>query len=197
MGRREILVEVISESIELPKSSKKLKGRSPPIPIHSVPGSSITTSFADPELAEFEAMDLDAQLQKLEKLGATLGKAKSKAVDEVVDRVRIWQSTELDLDENKEAVDQLMKDLDLLHKENMALWPIFEISLGLARDVLNLHNRYDDLKPSFNASQFCKATYKANLADYQKQKEELDMLVADYKKTKSVANSLEKQIEEL
>ncbi|CAL2237096.1 unnamed protein product [Prunus armeniaca] len=68
-------------------------------------------------------MDLDTQLQKLEKLGATPGKAKSKAVDEVVDRVRIWQSTELDLDENKEAVDQLMKDLDLLHRENMALWP--------------------------------------------------------------------------
>ncbi|CAL2239183.1 unnamed protein product [Prunus armeniaca] len=45
-----------------------------------------------PELAEFEAMDLDAQLDKLDKLGATSSKAKSKVVDEAVDRVRIWQS---------------------------------------------------------------------------------------------------------
>ncbi|KAI5312691.1 hypothetical protein L3X38_041865 [Prunus dulcis] len=67
----------------------------PPImamPIHSLPGSSTTTTFANPELGEFEAMDLDAQLDKLEKL-----KAKSKAVD----RVKIWQSTDLDLDENQ------------------------------------------------------------------------------------------------
>ncbi|CAL8999872.1 unnamed protein product, partial [Prunus brigantina] len=45
----------------------------PPIvamPIHSLPGSSATASFADPELAEFEAMDLDAQLDKLEKLSS-------------------------------------------------------------------------------------------------------------------------------
>ena len=49
-------------------------------------------------------MDLDAQLDRLEKLGATPSKAKSRAVDEAVERVRIWQSTELDLDENKEAV---------------------------------------------------------------------------------------------
>ncbi|KAI5347430.1 hypothetical protein L3X38_015309 [Prunus dulcis] len=67
--------------------------------------SSTTTSFADPELAKFEAMDLDAQLDRREKLGATTSKAKSRAVDEAVERVRIWQSTELDLDENKEAVD--------------------------------------------------------------------------------------------
>ncbi|KAI5347449.1 hypothetical protein L3X38_015328 [Prunus dulcis] len=96
------------------------------IPIHSVPGSSTKASFADPELAEFEAMDLDAQLDRLEKLGATPSKAKSKAVDEAVVRIRIWQSTELDLDENKRAVDQLMKDLDLLHSEDMAPRPILE-----------------------------------------------------------------------
>ncbi|BBG94001.1 autoinhibited Ca2+-ATPase 11, partial [Prunus dulcis] len=37
------------------------------MPIHSFPGSSATASFADPELEEFEAMDLDAQLDRLEK----------------------------------------------------------------------------------------------------------------------------------
>ncbi|CAL8090216.1 unnamed protein product [Prunus armeniaca] len=76
----------------------------PPIvamPIHSVLGSSTTASFADPKLAEFEVMDLDAQLDKLEKLGSAPGKAKSKAMD----RMRIWQSNELDLDENKKAID--------------------------------------------------------------------------------------------
>ena len=99
------------------------------IPIHSVLGSSTTTSFADPELAKFEAMDLDAQLDRLEKLGATPSKAKSRAMDEAMERVRIWQSTELDLDKNKEAVDQLMKDLDLLHSENMTPWAILERSL--------------------------------------------------------------------
>ncbi|BBN67220.1 transposable element gene [Prunus dulcis] len=99
------------------------------IPIHFVLGSSTTTSFADPELVEFEAMDLDAQLDRLEKLGATPSKAKSRAMDEVVERMRIWQSTELDLDKNKEAVDQLMKDLDLLHSENMTPWVILERSL--------------------------------------------------------------------
>ncbi|CAL2240049.1 unnamed protein product [Prunus armeniaca] len=167
------------------------------MPIHSLPGSPTTASFDDPELAEFEAMDLDAQLDKLEKLSSTSGKAKSKAVDEAVDRMKIWQSTELDLDKNQEAVDQLMKDLDLLHRENMAPRPILELSLGLARDVLNLHNRYEDLKPSFKASEFCKATHEANLADYAKQKTELDQMVAGYKEAKTVADKLEKQIEEL
>ncbi|CAL8135542.1 unnamed protein product [Prunus armeniaca] len=64
----------------------------PPIvamPIHYIPGSSTTASFADPELVEFETMDLDAQLDKLKKLNSTPSKAKSKAVDEAVDRVRI------------------------------------------------------------------------------------------------------------
>ncbi|KAI5347394.1 hypothetical protein L3X38_015273 [Prunus dulcis] len=54
------------------------------IPIHYVLGSSTTASFANPELAKFEAMDLDAQLDRLEKLGATTSKAKSRAVDEAV-----------------------------------------------------------------------------------------------------------------
>ncbi|CAL2256414.1 unnamed protein product [Prunus armeniaca] len=62
--------------------------------------------------------------------------------------------------------------------ENMAPRPILEISLGMARDVLNLHNRYEDLKPSFKASEFCKATHEANLVDYQKQRAELDQMVA-------------------
>ncbi|CAL8085748.1 unnamed protein product [Prunus armeniaca] len=135
----------------------------PPIvsmPIHSLPGSYTTASFADSELAKFKAMDLDAQLDKLETLSSTPSKAKSK----VMDRVKIWQSTELDLNENQETVDQLIKDLDLLHRKNMAPKPILEISLGLAKDVLNLHNRYE----------FCKATNEANLADYAKHKTELD-----------------------
>ncbi|CAL8089423.1 unnamed protein product [Prunus armeniaca] len=121
------------------------------IPIHSVPGSSTTASIADSELAEFEAMDLEAQPDKLEKLGSTPSKAKSKAVDEP----------------------------------------------RLARDVLNLYNRHEDLNPSLNASKFCKATHEVNLVDYQKQKAELDMLVTDYKETKSADDNLEKQIEEL
>ncbi|CAL8988542.1 unnamed protein product [Prunus brigantina] len=158
------------------------------MPIHSLPGSSTTASFADPKLAEFEAMDLDAQLGKIEKLSFTPGKAKSKAVDEARERVKIWQSTEMELDENKEAIDQLMKDLDLLHRQ---------MSLGLARDVLNLYNRYEDLKPTFKTSEFCKATHEANLADYAKQKVELDHMVAGCKEAKAIADKLETQIEEL
>ncbi|CAL9000568.1 unnamed protein product [Prunus brigantina] len=90
-----------------------------------------------------------------------------------------------------------MQDLDLLHRQNVAPRPILDISLGLARDVLNLHNRYEDLKPSFKASEFCQATYEANLADCKKQKAELDMMIADYKETKIVADKLEKHIQEL
>ncbi|CAL9004670.1 unnamed protein product, partial [Prunus brigantina] len=48
------------------------------MPLHSVPGSSTTASYTDPELAEFEAMDLEAQLLKIEKNGATPSKSKSK-----------------------------------------------------------------------------------------------------------------------
>ncbi|CAL9019953.1 unnamed protein product, partial [Prunus brigantina] len=56
-----------SELVEVPRSPSVLavvtSPLKPPIvamPIHSLPCSSATASFADPELAEFEAMDLDA-----------------------------------------------------------------------------------------------------------------------------------------
>ncbi|CAL8123394.1 unnamed protein product [Prunus armeniaca] len=172
----------------------------PPIvamPIHSLAGSSATASFADPELAEFEAMDLDAQLDKLEKLSSPVGKTKSRAVEEAMERLKIWQSAELELDEDREAFDQLMKDLDLLHRQNMAPRPILEMSLVLARDVLNLHDRYEDLKPTFKTSEFCKATHEANLADFAKQKAELDQMVAGYKEAKAAGDKLEKEIAEL
>ncbi|CAL2229285.1 unnamed protein product [Prunus armeniaca] len=171
----------------------------PPIvvmPIHSLPASSSTASYPDPELAEFEAMDLDAQLDKLEKLNSTPGKAKSKEM-EAMERLKIWQSTELELDEDREVVDQLMKDLNLLHRQNMAPKPILEMSLGLSRNVLNLHDRYEDLKPTFKTSEFYKATHEANLADYAKQKAELDQMVTGYKKAKATADKLKKQIGEL
>ncbi|CAL8119074.1 unnamed protein product [Prunus armeniaca] len=112
-------------------------------------------------------------LDKLEKLSSTPGKAKSKVVDEAMER-----------------------DMDLLHRQNMASKPILEMSIGLARDVLNLHNRYEDLKPTFKTSEFCKATHEANLADYAKQKAKLDQMVG-YKEAKATADRLEKQIEEL
>ncbi|CAL9011438.1 unnamed protein product, partial [Prunus brigantina] len=149
--------------------------------------------FAYPELPEFEAMDLDAQLDRLEKLSSNPSKAKSKAVDEAMER----QSTELELDEDMEAANQLMRDLDLLHRQNMVPKTILEMSLALARDVLNIHNRYEDLKRTFKTSEFCKATHEANLADYAKQKAELDQMVPGYKEAKATANKLEKQIEEL
>ncbi|CAL9019157.1 unnamed protein product [Prunus brigantina] len=90
-----------------------------------------------------------------------------------------------------------MKDMDLLHRENMAPKPILEMSLGLARDVLILHDCYEDLKPTFKTSEFCKATHEANLADYAKQKAELDQMVVGYKEAKATADKLKKQIEEL
>ncbi|CAL8119887.1 unnamed protein product [Prunus armeniaca] len=187
-GRTTVMLAIVTSPLKPPIVA---------MPIHSVLGSPATASFADRELVEFEAMDLDAQLDRLEQLSSTPGKAKSKAVDGAVDRVKIWQSTKLDLDENKEAIDQLMQDLDLLHRQNVVPMPILEISLGLARDVLNLHNCYEDLQPSFKAFEFYKATHEANLADYQKQKAELDMMVADYKETKIATDKLEKHIEEL
>ncbi|CAL2256431.1 unnamed protein product [Prunus armeniaca] len=189
--------EVMSFQVEVSRSVGPLSvvtsPLKPPIvamPIHSLPGSSATTSFANPELTQFEAMDLDAQLDRLEMLSSPIGKAKSKAVEEAMEGLKIWQSNELELDEDREAIDQLMKDLDLLHRPNMAPKPILEMSLGLARDVLNLHNRYEDLKPTFKTSEFCKATHEANLADFAKQKAELDQIVAGYKEAK--ADKLEK-----
>lgn len=165
------------------------------MPIQSVPGSSETASHADPDLAEFEAMDLDARLLKIEKLEVTPSKSKSKAVDEALGRIKVWQTAELDLEEGGEMIDQLMKDLDLLHKEDMASHSVLEMSLGLARDVAVALEKYEDLKPSLKTSEFCKTTHEANLADYLKQKSELDLMVADFKKTKSSAANLEKQIE--
>ncbi|CAL8089566.1 unnamed protein product [Prunus armeniaca] len=196
----EVIATVPGHVVKVPRTAGVLAVMTspfkPPIvvmPIHSFLGSSTTASFADTELAEFEAMDLDAQLDKLEKLSSTPGKAKSKAVEEAMERLKIWKSTEVELDEDKEAVDQLMKDLDLLHRQNMAPKPVLEMGLGLARDVLNLHNRYEDLKPTFKTSGFCKATHEANLADYAKQKAELDQMVAGYKEAKATADRLEKQ----
>ncbi|CAL9025006.1 unnamed protein product [Prunus brigantina] len=193
----EVMIEVPRSAGVLAVVTSPLKPPIVAMPIHSLPGSSATASFADPELAEFEAMDLDAQLDKLEKLSSPPGKAKSRAVEEAMERLKIWQSSELELDEDREAFDQLMKDLDLLHRQNMAPKPILEMSLGLARDVLNLHDRNEDLKPTFKTSEFCKATHEANLADFAKQKAELDQMVAGYKEAKATADKLEKQIEEL
>ncbi|BBG93679.1 autoinhibited Ca2+-ATPase 11 [Prunus dulcis] len=121
--------------VEVPKATGALAAvpspLKPPIvamPIHSFPGSSATASFADPELEEFEAMDLDAQLDRLEKLSSPPSKAKSRAVQEAMERLKIWQSTELEFDEDTGALDQLMKDLDLLHRQNMAPRPILEMA---------------------------------------------------------------------
>ncbi|CAL8167266.1 unnamed protein product [Prunus armeniaca] len=199
-----VAAAIPSFMVEIPKTAGTLAVRTTPLqpPIvamhsHSLAGSSATASFADPELAEFEAMDLDAQLDKLEKLSSPVGKIKSRAVEEAMERLKIWQSTELELDEGREAFDQLMKDLDQLHRQNMAPKPILEMSLGLARDVLNLHDRYEDLRPTFKTSEFCKATHEANLADFAKQKAELDQMVVGYKEAKATADKLEKQIAEL
>ncbi|BBG93821.1 autoinhibited Ca2+-ATPase 11, partial [Prunus dulcis] len=181
--------------VEVPKAVGVLAAVSSPLkppivamPIHSFPGSSATASFADPELEEFEAMDLDAQLDRLEKLSSPPSRAKSRVVEEAMERLKIWQSTELEFDQDKGALDQLMKDLDLLHRQNMAPKPILEMGLSLARDVLNLHDRYEDLRPTFKTSEFCKATHEANLADFARQKTELDQMVAGYKEARATAD---------
>lgn len=80
--------------------------------IQSIPSSSETTSQAISELAKFEAIDLDAQLEKLEKLVETPIKVKSRAMNEALDRIKIWQTTELELDDGKEMVELLMKYMD-------------------------------------------------------------------------------------
>lgn len=58
-----------------------------------------------------------------------------------------------------------MKYLDLFHRENIACRWILEKSLGLARDVAIVVEKYEDLKPSLKDFEFCKVTH-ANLADY-------------------------------
>ncbi|CAL8167772.1 unnamed protein product [Prunus armeniaca] len=112
----EVMVEVPRYVGALSVVTTPLKPPIVAMPIHSLPGSSAAASFANPKLAEFEALDSDAQLDILEMLSSPVGKAKSKAVKEAMERLKIWQSNELELDEDKEAIDQLMKDLDLLHR---------------------------------------------------------------------------------
>lgn len=77
----------------------------------------------------------------------------------------------------------------------MAPHSILEISMGVARDMANVIDKYENLKPFLKTSEFCKATDEVNLVDYQKQKSELDSIVADFKKTKSTADELERHIE--
>lgn len=115
-------------------------------------------------------MDLGAQLEKLEKLVETPSKAKSKAVNEVLDIIKIQQTTEVSLEDGKEVIDQLMKDLDWLHKKNVAPHSILEMILSLARDVVIGVEKYKDLRHSLRDSKFYKATHEANLTDYQKEK---------------------------
>lgn len=91
-------------------------------------------------------MDLESQLLKIQKLGATPSKSKSKAEDEAKDRTRVWQITEMDLDESKDMVDQLMKDLDMHTEKTWLLTQLW--SLGLARDIANSLGKDKDLKPS-------------------------------------------------
>ncbi|CAL9019084.1 unnamed protein product, partial [Prunus brigantina] len=64
-----------------------------------------------------------------------------------------------------------MKDLDLLHRQNIAPKPILEMSLGLARDVLNLHDRYKEAK--------------ATADKLEKQIEELQKQLADCREVQS------------
>lgn len=81
------------------------------------------------------------------------------------------------LNDGREVVDQRMKDLDLLHKENVATHPILKMSLNLARDVAAGVEKYEDLKPSLKDFELCKATHDANLVDYQKHKSKLNQII--------------------
>lgn len=152
--------------------------------IQSIPGSSNTTFHDDLVLAKFEAMDLDAYLLKLEKPEMTPNKSKSKAVDKALGKIWVWQSTDLHLEGGKYLIDQLMKNLDILQRENVATQLILEISLGLARDVAIAVKKYKDLEPSLEIFEFWNTTHEANLVDYQKQKSKLDQMVHDFKSTK-------------
>ncbi|BBN68985.1 autoinhibited Ca2+-ATPase 11 [Prunus dulcis] len=205
------VVVLQSFPVEVPKATGALAAVSsppkPPIvavslynsemPIHSLPGSSATASLLTQNWKSLKLWTWMLNWTGWKKLSSPPSKAKSRAVQEAMERLKIWQSTELEFDEDKGVLDQLMKDLDLLHRQNMAPKPILEMGLSLARDVLNLHDRYEDLKPTFKTSEFCKATHEANLADFARQKAELDQMVAGYKEAKATADKLEKQIEEL
>lgn len=65
------------------------------MPIQSFLGSLDTASHADPKLVEFEAMDFQAQLEKLERLVETPSKAKSGALNEALSRIKVWQTTDV------------------------------------------------------------------------------------------------------
>lgn len=127
----------------------------------------------------------------------TPSKAKSRAVDEALGRIRIWQATEVLLDDGKEVIEQLIKDLNLLHKENIALHSILKMSLNLTRDVGAAFDKYEDLRPSLKDFEFYNATYDTNLANYQKQKFELDLMLKDFKSTRSAVGELRGHIENL
>ncbi|BBN68128.1 hypothetical protein Prudu_293S000100, partial [Prunus dulcis] len=98
-----------SDPVEVPKATGALAAVSSPLKPPIV-ADHLLRLLADPELEEFEAMDLDAQLDKLEKLSSPPSKAKPRAVQEAMERLKIWQSTELEFDEDKGALDQLMKE---------------------------------------------------------------------------------------
>ncbi|KAI5312723.1 hypothetical protein L3X38_041897 [Prunus dulcis] len=100
-----VVVEVPKAVGVLATVSSPLKPPIVAMPIHSFPGSSATASFADPELEEFEAMDLDAQLDRLEKLSSPSSRAKSRVVEEAMEWLKIWQSIELEFDQDKGALD--------------------------------------------------------------------------------------------
>lgn len=76
------------------------------MPISSFAGKQ-TSPFVDPKMVEWEVMDLEAQLLKIKELEETPSKFRSKAVSESIERVKIWQTIELGLNKNKEAIDQL------------------------------------------------------------------------------------------
>lgn len=138
------------------------------MPIQSILGSLDTVSHTDPELVEIEAMDLETHLLKLEKIETTSNKSKSKVVDEALGRIRVWQSSNLDLDGGKDLIDYLMKDLNLLHRENVAPHLIVEVSFSQARDVAIVVENFEDVKSSLENFGFYKTTHEANMADYQK-----------------------------
>ncbi|CAL8082549.1 unnamed protein product [Prunus armeniaca] len=54
--------EPVDQAVVVPEAGVEVDAPAPEVmmPIHSLPGSSATASFADPELEEFEALDLDA-----------------------------------------------------------------------------------------------------------------------------------------
>lgn len=62
----------------------------------------------------------------------------------------------------------------------------------MVKDLAIVLDKYEDLKSSLKDSEFCKTTHEANLVDYQKEKSKLNLMVADFKKTRSSLANLEK-----